>query len=248
MTERIKAEKKSLHMARTLKVITIPPIKKKDRDFHNVIIAYTSLMNKYCGTLPLLTNYSCLIQLYTLFEDRGTALCNELRRRDTSIPLKLSELGKPNFDTIKTYLTKLCGVHYNHWNEIQLLAELRHRIVHNNGHTTDPKLIARIKQTKGLRLNEPYNPKGKKGSKDDPMFERDPEGVERPEVEKKKPQIIVKNAYIDYIVPIVSGLFDKVFVEKKFGDPSPFTHSDSQAPLTVTGSGKRLKVVVHYND
>jgi len=230
-----------------MRIISAEPMRKKDKEFHKVLSAYTPLLNKYCGTLPRFINYACLIQLYTLFEDRGVVLCNELKKRDKTIPLKLGEFGKPNFDTIKTYLTKLCSVEYKYWDQIQLLAKLRHQIVHTNGHTENEKLIAEIKKTKGLRIYEPYNPKVKHVDNDNVDFQLDHDNVP-PELEKKKPLIIVKNEYVDYIMPIVAGLFDKVFQDKKFGDPSPFTHQYADAPLICTGSGKTLKVQVVYND
>src|ERR1700734_1230205 len=87
-SERRKAERLALKHAQTMRIVSVPPLRKKDKDFQRVILAYTPLLNKYCGTLPQFINYSCLIQLYVLFEDRGAALCNELRKRDKTIPLK----------------------------------------------------------------------------------------------------------------------------------------------------------------
>jgi len=254
VSERTRAEAVALHRARTMKIQGDKPISKKEKEHHAVMIAFTPVLEKYGGYLPRLMNYACLLQLYTLFEDRGVALCNELERRDEKIPVKLSDFGSREFLTIKTYLTKLCGVEYKYWSEIELLYQLRHRIVHNNGHTDDKGLIERIEKMKGLEIFRPYDVSERSidARPDDEMefnpdMEFDP-GYTPPITVKTRPLIVVKNAYIDRIVEVVSGLFDKVFKDKNFGGPSPFSQRYGDAPYMIQGTGKTLKVTVLYQD
>ena len=247
VSERRKAEKIALKNARSLRWRGAEKMTPQDETLRSVMACFGPVMTKYGGDLPRLLNYSCLIQLYALFEDRGAALCDELQKRNKKIPLRLHELGQTNLQTIRAYLSKLCKIDFGHWHEIELLSQLRHRIVHHNGHTSDAKLIMRIKATKGLYISEPYAPAESRYDEYDVDLMPDPGFIPK-EGEKARPFIIVRNSYVDSIVATVSGLFEQVFKEKRFGDPSPFVRRPWETPFMIKGIGKNMRVKVTYQD
>jgi hypothetical protein len=245
ISERKRAEKQALKNAKSMRIVSAEKMTREDIRAQAIFSAYTPVVAKYGGYLPRLTNYSCVIQLYALFEDRGAALCDELQRRDKKIPLRLHELGAPSLQAIRTYLSKLCGVEFKLWHEIELLSQLRHRIVHHNGHTSDDKFIQRIKKIKGLDIFDPRLEHV--WDKDSIDLMPDPNFVEK-EGEKAKPFVLVHNEYVDKIVTTVSGLFDQVFKEKKFGDESPFIQHPLTSAIAIEGKGMKYKVTVYYPD
>lgn len=162
-----------------------------------VLHHYSEHFRSYYHEIPRLLHYSSVIQLYTLFEERGRALCNELRKRDTSIPLKVSELAdKGDFESIRLFVTKLCGVEYAYWSDLHLLRRVRNRIVHHNGYVPDSKehkkLESQLTSAPGIRI-------------DSDRF------------------LLVLPEYIDHAFDRVSAFFNQVFEEKGFGDAASFS-------------------------
>jgi len=102
-------------------------------EFHQVLFHYSGHFRSYYHEIPRLLHYSSVIQLYTLFEERGRSLCDEIKKRDSAIPLKVTELAdKGDFESIRLFVSKLCCVDYPHWSDLHLLRRVRNRIVHHN--------------------------------------------------------------------------------------------------------------------
>ncbi len=126
-------------------------IKGEVSEHTKVLIAYTPHVRKCYGTLPRLINYSCLLQIYSVFEERGRRVCEELKKRNKRITISLGEIKRQaDFHAIRLFLEKVAKIKYNFWGDLELLEQLRHRIIHHHGSTKDEKLIARIEKTKGL--------------------------------------------------------------------------------------------------
>lgn len=164
---------------------------------HQVLFHYSGHFRSYYHEIPRLLHYSSVIQLYTLFEERGRALCNELRKRDTSIPLKVNELAdKGGFESIRLFVTKLCGVEYAYWSDLHLLRRVRNRIVHHNGLVPETsehkKLESQLNSAPGIRI-------------DSDRF------------------LLVLPEYVDHVFDRVSAFFNQVFEEKGFGDAASFS-------------------------
>ncbi len=68
-SERRKAERKALQRAKTTRIFSAERMSRKEKEVHAVLGAYSPLVRKYCGYLPRLTNYSCLVQLYADLSD-----------------------------------------------------------------------------------------------------------------------------------------------------------------------------------
>jgi hypothetical protein len=164
---------------------------------HQVLFHYSRHFRSYYHEVPRLLHYSSVIQLYTLFEERGRALCIELRKRDSSIPLKVTELAdKGDFESIRLFISKLCRIDYPHWSDLHLLRRVRNRIVHHNGFVPDTekhkKLQSQLKSAPGIRIDA------------DRFF-------------------LILPEYVDYAFDRVSNFFNTVFEKKGFGDAASFS-------------------------
>lgn len=190
-------------------------------DFTKVSFYYSGHLQKFHHEIPRLLNYSCIIQLYALFEDRGRALCKELKERDATIPLKVTDLvDKGDFESIRLFISKLCNVEYLYWSDLHLLRKIRNRLVHHDGHMPDTpelkSLLTQISSTKGVRVdNDRY--------------------------------LLVFPEYIDHAFQRVSQFFETVFEARKFGSKSLLSSTslpDHGAILIDQSSGKTVVTLV----
>lgn len=164
---------------------------------HQVLFHYSAHFRSYYHEIPRLLHYSSVIQLYTLFEERGRALCNELKARDSTIPLKVTDLAdKGDFESIRLFVTKLCHVEFLYWSDLHLLRRVRNRIVHHNGFVPDTNeskaLESQLKQVPGIRID-----------------------ADR--------YLLILPSYVDHAFDRVSSFFDRVFEAKGFGDSATFS-------------------------
>ncbi|HRH94998.1 MAG TPA: hypothetical protein PLB55_03645 [Prosthecobacter sp.] len=166
---------------------------------HQVLYHYSSHFRSYYHEIPRLLHNSSIIQLYTLFEERGRALCNEMKRRDSTILLKVTDLlDRGDFESIQLFITKLCGVDFPYWSDLHLLRRVRNRLVHHNGYVPDEtehkKLEAQIASSPGIRID-----------------------ADR--------YILILPDYVDYAIGRVSEFFESVFQARGFGNAASFTSS-----------------------
>jgi len=200
-----------LHLRSTFKSEREADKLRMDRDFETrnvtgtliseerkAAFSYFPHINKFYGALPRRINYSCLLQIYTLFEERGRQLCYELKKRDKRIKISLDDITRQaDYRSIRLFLDKIADVNYKHWSDLKLFSELRHRIVHRDGYTSDEDLMKRIEKTRGLGLEGNSN--------------------------NTDALILIGDKYVDFILDRVTSLFDTVFQQKKFVPPSTFS-------------------------
>ena len=161
-----------------------------------VLFHYSPHFRRYYHEIPRLLHYSSVIQLYSLFEERGRALCDELRTRDGTIPLRVTDLAdKGNFESIRLFITKLCHVDFGYWSDLHLLRRVRNRIVHHNGFVPDTSehknLESQLGQVPGIRI-------------DADRF------------------LLIFPEYVDHTLDRVTGFFNCVFEKRSFGDALHF--------------------------
>lgn len=147
--------------------------------YHNHVV-------EYYGELPRTFNYSCLIQIYTLLEERGTLLCRDIREKNPDIPFSVEELRgqEDDINCIRLFLERQCKVELRDWSKIVTLRKLRNGIVHANG-KIKPEKLDFFKSIKDI--------------------------VVLPNL-----QLRVTNAYVDSIFETVRDLFISVFNQMKY--------------------------------
>lgn len=187
---------------------------------HQVLFHYSSHLESYYHEIPRLLHYSCIIQLYTLFEERGRALCRELKDRDQTIPLKVTELSdKGDFESINLFIAKLCGIDFSYWSDLHLLRRIRNQLVHHNGYVPGSekpqKLEKQIESTDGVRIDSSR-------------------------------LILIKPEYVDFCFTRVTSFFETVFEARGFGDSaslsSPLT--SDHAAILIDQSNERTEVTL----
>jgi hypothetical protein len=87
----------------------------------------------YGFELPLRIRYSFVLQLYTLFETGGLALCDEITKRK-GLKLAVNDLaGERSFKGIRIFFSKVFPVGGINWSILKNLKDIRNCVVHYAG-------------------------------------------------------------------------------------------------------------------
>jgi hypothetical protein len=160
-------------------------------DGTRVLCAFLPYAHSFFYSLPKLFNNSCIIQIYTLLEERGRDLCNTLNEKDKAIAVTFDDLKKKNhgsgFKALRKFLNSHCGIKYTHWRDLDYLRRIRNVLVHANGLVTDVSLLKDIKAKNG-------------GASID-----------------KTGHLALTHVFIDEALDRVAALFAQVYKEKNFG-------------------------------
>jgi hypothetical protein len=116
---------------------------------------YMGFAYKYYDYLPRTFNYSCIIQIFTLLEERGKLLCEDILKKDPELIFSVKDLEKKDggdIECIRLFLEKQCKVKLGEWSNLQTLRKLRNDLVHANGKASQSHKTF-YKTVKGIEIN-----------------------------------------------------------------------------------------------
>jgi len=164
---------------------------------------YIRFAIKYYGDLPRAFNYGCIIQIYTLLEERGTLLCRDIKKKKPEILFTVDELRgeEDDINCIRLFLERQCDVVLKDWSKITTFRRLRNAIVHANGIAKE-KTLELLKKEKGLEVSD-------------------------------KGQVHVSDDYVDDIFETVEGIFTETFDKLKYPNTSRTSHCPEHLAIGI---------------
>lgn len=178
----------------------------QDRAFSH----YIGFAIKYYGDLPRAFNYGCIIQIYTLLEERGTLLCRDIKKKKPEILFTVDELRGEDDDIncIRLFLERQCGVVIRDWSKITTFRKLRNVIVHANGIAKE-KTLELLEKEKWLAVSD-------------------------------KGQVHVSDAYVDRIFETVESMFTETFDKLKYPNTSRISHWPAHLAIGVNAKTREV--------
>jgi len=169
---------------------------------------YAAHMDEFGRDIPRLLNYSNILQVYSCFEEVGRRLCEEISKRDNSLPLTFSDLRSRNdYDAIQLFVTKLCRVQFNKWSTLAAFKKIRNLIIHEGGmvgglEADQKKLIKSLSPLKEFRFTHAG-------------------------------RIDCSSSHVSAFLDTMVEFFDSVFEQCGFGPASPYSFSGGEGGLIV---------------
>lgn len=137
-----------------------------------------------------------LIMLYSYIESGLNSLC-DAERHDRKIDIRYKDMKGKGIEQAKIYLEKVIRLNLktedNPWKEIRALNKIRNAIVHEEGSGTEE-----------IANDERIKASVKKGFIDIEIREIEKNG----KIHKNFGKIVIKPAYLDYIIPQVRKFFE----------------------------------------